>query len=293
MKKIIILSVLAFLFIGCSSDEGGEPNTLDTNYFPDNTGNTWVYDYSIKDKGVETQGETTTKIGASETVEGVDYKTLEGSSKVIGLMDKIHFRRDKQELIIRPKIDVNYGDMQAAILDEIKLIGSSAAGSVMSDVKNTFKQGAVQIPENEYNLKGTIEPVLNLKATSTFVSKHNEANFGNTTYKDIYQTQVDLFIGMEVLIDAKIGPLPVKLRHKLIKEQKFGKLEIWFAKGKGIVGTKYIYSFKNLEINNTLGIAAGISIDLNNLIPDLQNIINSVSLEREGKASLKTANITN
>lgn len=291
MKKFIFLSVLAFLFIGCSSDEGGEPNTLNTNYFPDNAANTWVYDYSIKDKGVENQGETTTKIGASESVEGVDYKTLEGSSKVIGLMDKIHFRRDKQELIIRPKIDVNYGDMQAAILDEIKLIGSSAAGSVMSDVKNTFKQGAIQIPANDFNLTGTIEPIINLRAASTFVSKHNEANFGNATYKDIYQTQVDLFIEMEVVVDAKIGPIPIKPRHKLIKEQKFGKLEIWFAKGKGIVGTKYKYSFKDLEINNTLGIATGISIDLNNLIPDIQNIANSVDIE--GEAGLKTANITN
>lgn len=293
MKKIIILSVLAFLFIGCSSDEGGEPNTLDTNYFPDNAGNTWVYDYSIKDKGVETQGETTTKIGASETVEGVDYKTLEGSSKVIGLMDKIHFRRDKQELIIRPKIDVNYGDMQAAILDEIKLIGSSAAGSVMSDVENTFKQGAVQIPENEYSVSGSFEPSLSMRAVSTFVNKYDEINVSNTVHKDVYKTQVDLHLAFEIVFSINYLGQTFPLTHSLIKEQKYGELEIWFANGKGIVKTEYNYSLKDIEINSNLTIFPGFSVDLNNFIPEFQNIINSVSLEREGKASLKTANITN
>lgn len=291
MKKIIIISILAFLFISCSSDEGGEQNTLSANYFPDNAGNSWIYNYSIKNKGVETQGETTTKIGSPETIEAVDYKTLEGSSKVIGLMDKIHFRRDKQELIIRPKIDVNYGDMQSAILDEIKLIGSSAAGSVMSDVKNTFKQGANQIPPNDFNITGSYEPSLSMRAVSTFVKKYDEINVSNIIQKDIYKTQVDLHLALEVVLSINFAGQIIPLTHSLIDEQKYGELEIWFAKGMGIVKTEYNYSFKDIEINSDLTILPGFSIDLNNFIPELQNLTNSVDFE--GEANLKTANITN
>lgn len=261
---------VATLF-SCSSDDGGETPPLETyNYFPATSSSVWNYDYVYTSAGNTTQDNVPMSVNGEENVGGSTYQVLSNSFYLTGLMEKILFKKNGDNLTVLVDVETAFFD---ETLGDLTLIDQSVTGggATLSEISQTALSQEIVIPANEYGVNGTVQPAATLSLSSHFVERASNVTVNGGSYDNVYKVRVDLKIAQKLEIDLTTGP-GFSLEHQLIEPQKYGELNVWFADGVGIIKTDYDYSFEDLNVNTSISVPVLGEIDILQIAPELANI---------------------
>lgn len=261
---------VATLF-SCSSDDGGETPPLETyNYFPATSSSVWNYDYVYTSADNTTQGNVPMSVNGEENVGGSTYQVLSNSFYLTGLMEKLLFKKNGDNLTVLIDVETPFFN---ETLGNLTLIDQSitAGGTILSEISQSSLSEEIIIPTNEYGINGTVQPVATLSLSSHYVERTSNVTVNGESYDNVYKVRVDLKIAQKLEIDLTTGP-GFSLEHQLIEPQKYGELNVWFADEVGIIKTNYDYSFENLNVNTNISIPVLGDIDILQIAPELANI---------------------
>lgn len=280
MKKLLLLSCIAFLF-SCNNDDGGDTPAETYNYFPATTSSTWDYDYQVNNSGVSDSGTATININGTTTIDDTSYQVLDNTIYLIGLMNQIPFNTPDQNLVIRVQdafmeSTLDFGEMD--VIDQ-----SATTGQVLSESTVTNTAESIPIPEQN-GVTGTVTPESKLTLKSYFIEKLD--NFATENYENIYHSQFVYNLEEILYFNLTYNGVEIPTEdHQLISPQDFGILDIWFADGVGIIKTQYNYSFENLELNTEVEISPGFTVDLSEYAPELEEINNYLNINGNAELS--------
>lgn len=184
MRKLFFLGFIILLFATCKKDELNkfdEPN-VQTNYFPLEIGNYWVYKhFRIDTNGVETELEMTDSIVVSRdtsinnkkyfVLEGIDYPFSSSNWGIVSIL------RDSSGYLVSENGTILFTDRNFTdtLISRTQLIGGDTFYVLSYKMERVFNP--ISVPAGTFN-------VLNYKGT--FYMPNPESGVDNTRYMNTF-----------------------------------------------------------------------------------------------------------
>ncbi len=250
------------------------PTAEEKNYLPTAIPNQWIYGYSQTYAGSQSTGtDTTTMDGTIELGNPAkSFTKWYNLDHVFGIVSLMGVNKSSKYTNLLPiKF---FGNSFVDELDFTKSIAlihdDSSVGNVLSNIELEQEFEAIPIPDsNQYQISGTITPVVYLNSKSTHVNHFDNVTLnGSSDYEDVYQSQVDLTMKVDLKANITYNGSPFEFTFNLVPEQSYGNWKLWFAHDIGLV--RSTYEFELSEVQTSLSIPGigdfnlsdlGISID--------------------------------